>query len=152
MFFIETVRNWLRERSRTIFRYYDGKSHRRVDPIRIASAIERECPKYAEHLESLRINLKEIPPGPLMQETVAQQKASRDELIRAARVVFGMTELTDGGGATDAEAVVVLGEFLRFMEQLAEDAELFRDSPGPGAASPPASATGPSVASTTAAS
>lgn len=152
MFFLQTLRDWWRERSRQIFHFHDGKAWRRADPIRVVKAIESACPDYADHFATLKTDTKEIPAGALLDDMLLQQKKARDEIVRVARVVFGMVDLSDTGGTTDAEAVGVLVGFVSFMDQAARDAELFRDSPGPDAVSPPASTTEPCAASTSAGS
>lgn len=151
MFFLNRIRRWLSDRQRQIFYYRDGSGWRRGDPVCIGTHLERICPDYQGQLLILRQQIGEIPAGPMRDDALAQQKAAVEKLVTAARAVFGLQPLTQTDGVTDAEAVATLTAYFLFMEQLAGEAELFRDSPGLGSPSPAAFPTASSPDSGTAA-
>lgn len=132
MFFIQTVRGWLDERSRRIFRYHIGGTPRRGDPVVLGRALEQECPEYPALLSTLAERVSDIPPGPIRQSMVEQQKAAAIKLIGTARKVFQLAPLQveGSGGVTDAEALSILTKYFRFMTELAEEAKLFQTWPG----------------------
>ena len=139
MFFIGTVRAWLREASRKIFQYHDGLQWKRADPIWIGGRLETVCPEYQDLLELLRSDLNEVPVGPLREDVIRQKKEASLKLATAARNIFGLYPLseTGKGGVTDGEAISVLTQYFVFMEEIARETELFRASSGVESASPP---------------
>lgn len=154
MFFFGTIAEWMRNRRRNIFRFHDGFGWRNCDPVAAGNRLEEVCPDYAGLLATLAEDPRKAPPGPLRQSILDQQRASARDLAAVARKVFDLLPLSEKGrgGVTDAEAVNVIASYLRFMERLAGDAELFRNWPDAGSPSRPASTTGPSADSGTAGS
>jgi len=152
MLFIGRVSQWLRNRHRNLFLFWDGTRTRRADPLLIGTRLEEECPKYLDLLDTIGKNVTAVPPGPVRDDLLNQQKDAARKLAAAASKVFGLAPLDDTKGVTGAEAIGVLTKYFLFMEELATAAELFPDSREPVSDSRPVSATASSVASGTAGS
>jgi hypothetical protein len=133
MFFVQTIRRWLRDRARNIFKYHDGVRTRYADPVAAGTDLETALPKIQEILDTLARSPSEIPPGAMRDDLVNQQRDSIKQLALAARKVFKLSPLDDetGWGATDAQAVGVVIRYFQYMGRLARDAELFANSPVP---------------------
>ena len=75
MFFLTSLRRWWRDRGRNIFSYYDGIKTRYADPVAIGTALERECPHYQELLDVIDKKTADVPPGPVRDSLIDQQRA-----------------------------------------------------------------------------
>jgi hypothetical protein len=124
---------WFRDRGRKIFRYHDGTSYVRRDPIEIGEAIERVCPDYLALIDTLAESDNEVPPGPLRDSIVEQQEGAIAKLESAARSVFELAHLgKKRGGVTRGEAIAILCRYVNYMRELSRGARLFTDSPQVG--------------------
>lgn len=132
MFFVRTIGRWFRDRARNLFHYHDGSGWRRGDPVLLGTRLEAVCPDYQSLLDTLATDPNKTPPGPLRDAVIGQRKDAAVKLASVAREVFRLAPLceTGPGGVSEAEAIGVIASFFLFMQRLAEDAELFRDSPG----------------------
>lgn len=132
MFYLSALRDWWVTRQRDLFVYWDGTRRRRADPIRAAKAIEQACPDYRDKLLESVQDLAKVPVGPLRNDARERKSRAAEALVAASRQAFGLKPLTDADGVTDGEAVRVLVEFFSYMEGLANDAQVFPNSPGAG--------------------
>jgi hypothetical protein len=131
MFFWSRVRRWWSDRGRNIYVYYDGTRRRRADPIAISDRLTRECPEYADLVQTLARKLDEAPVGPVRADLLKQKNTAASKLAETAKSVFGLDPLDDEKGVTDSEALNVLVEYFLFMEDIAELARPFPISPLP---------------------
>jgi hypothetical protein len=129
MFFVHRIKNWWTSRQRELFSYWDGSRTRRADPMRIAVAIEKVCPRY---MELLRVAVDDVDKAPIGQFR-DDARTAKIEAIRTltdtSYTVFGLEPLSDAKGVTDAEAIGILTAFFLMMEDLAQEAQLFTVSP-----------------------
>ncbi len=130
MFFLSKLSRWWRDRGRAIYTYHDGTRRRRADPVKVHDSLEAQLPGYADGMLLLKKDSAKIPPGPIRDDLITQQRAMATALAGAARVAFDMKPLGDKDGVTDGEAIRVLIEYFLFMEDLAESATIFGNSPG----------------------
>lgn len=107
---------------RDIFVFHDGTGWRRADPIAVGRRIEDACPGFEDHLRTLATQTKDLPPGPVRDDLKAGQRRATQELVKATRAAFGVRELTEAEGLTEAETVALLTAFLNWMAAAAGDA------------------------------
>ena len=137
MFFIGTVRKWLWDRERCIFRYYDGSRTRYADPVEIGVRLEEIDPDYQDKLDLIARDAEKIPPGPARDDFRKSQIDAARKIADMTRKAFGISPLSsDGGGMSQGEVANVLAQYLIFMEGLARAARLFRDSQSAASGSP----------------
>ncbi len=129
MFFLGSLSRWWINRSRKIFRYWDGSVTRRVDPLGIGKEFERLCPERFKLFETLYKNPDKIPPGNARNELLDQQKAAGETLAKVSREVFQVPPLDETKGMTDGECIRIMTRYLLFMNRLAEDAQVFPNWP-----------------------
>ena len=99
---LNLLRAWLINRRRAIFRFWDGRRVRAVDPIEVSRLLRRDPFFDAEtHLKLI--------------------DAGDDEAIRvtanAVRQAFGIPDL-QGGGLAELECLAVLMDFYEFLHAL----------------------------------
>lgn len=129
MFFLNRVARWWRDFNRNIFVYHDGTRRRRADPLTIGLRLEQLCPTYEDMLRTLARPLEEAPAGGVRRDLEEQKKEAQETLVAVAMQVFDLKPLSDSGGVTQGEALLVLASYFAFMQALARDAELFPSSP-----------------------
>jgi hypothetical protein len=99
---IEAFKRWRWNRSRRIYRYWDGQKQRAADPIELSLALAND-PQY------LRRNL---------HEALSGNRESIEIVIGAAKRVFGVQEFKDGKGLTRAEMVRLVTDFEMYCQAL----------------------------------
>lgn len=153
MFWLGSLARWLANRRRRVFGFHDGSRRRWVDPVRVHSALEEACPDFPTLLQLLLDDPGMVPSGPVRDSLTAGQKDAAKKLVAGIRSAFGVKPLSDVDGSisglTEPETVRLLMDFLGWLASAAEDAKVFPDSPGPGAASPAAYPTAPFAVSGT---
>lgn len=106
---------WVIDRRRAIFRFWDGRRVRGVDPIAVVRALRADD----EYDEETHLKLAD---------------AGHDDAIRitaaAVRRAFGMAGFA-GGGLTDLECLAVLLQFLNYLTDLKKKIGLLPNSPEP---------------------
>lgn len=111
--FLNLLRRWIIERRRAIFRYWDGRRLRKIDPMEVLRAL-RADKNYdqAAHL-------------PLVD-------AGDEDAIRitanAVRSAFGAPAFADGG-LSELELCGVLVDFLTFLATLKKSTDTPQSSP-----------------------
>lgn len=135
---------------RQIFRYHDGNRYRYADPIVIDRESEKAFPGWRSAIELL-----EVPdvPGGIPDNLAGKVEADRvrvlEQLVSMVRAVFAVKPLdVSGRGLSEAECLKLLTQYVLFEGRLVEAAGPFSSLPAFVAASPPASVTEPSAAST----
>lgn len=95
----DAIRRWRRQRSRAVFRFFDGRRTRAVDPWGIYVALETH-PKYKHDLAEF------IRQGSIEETEIA---------VSAASEVFGVSRFKDDpNGLTDGELVELLATFVLY--------------------------------------
>lgn len=133
MFFLQRIRRYFHERARNLFRFYDGTSWRRVDPLLAGIRLETVCVDYQDLLNVIARNSLEAPVGGTRDDLIRQKNEAVMTLAVASAKVFEFNLLPLVGsdaavGLSHAEALGVLTKYFMFMRALAEDAALFQDS------------------------
>ena len=149
MFFFNRLRRWAYNQQRLIFKFWDGDRVRYADPVLVGAALEAAEPEYADLLVTVTRDLSMLPAAVADD---ARQKRDRavERLAAAACKALGVKPLApDGTGVTQAEAVNLVTDYFLYMEELARDARLFRDSQRRESGSPVGSRTESSAASGT---
>jgi len=133
MFFFGRLKRWWFDRQRNIFRYWDGRLWRYGDPIAIGTRLQDECPDYLDYFSTVFDDPDKLPAGSLRENLKTEQKKAQNVLIDASRKVLGIEPWDDVNrtGLMIPETLRVLGQYLHFMNQLAEDSRPFGNSPGP---------------------
>ena len=122
---------WLRGTGDAVYWYHDGRKWRKADPLAVGRKLEEICPDYKEILAFL---WEDVPiPGKLGEDVERQKKDAQRKLVEAARAVFGLAEV-EQGGRTDAGAFGVLADWIVAIAAMAEEARPFanlrqRDAP-----------------------
>ncbi len=112
---------------RDIFTFFDGTATKRADPLVVLARIEKTCPDYAELMGAVTKKTETLPPGPVLEQERAVQKAATEKLIETVRAAFGLKPLDDTGGLTEVETMRVFNQFLLFMGGLADRARPLPD-------------------------
>lgn len=129
MFFLGSVRRWLRDRHRNIFRFWDGARYRYADPVAIGTRLEELDPDYQDLLDVLAKKPLDLPVGPVRDDLVKRQHEAIKKLADLARRTFDIPPLSETGeGMSLGECVGVVVRYFVFMEGLARESALFRDS------------------------
>lgn len=106
---------------RRIFRLWDGKEWKFLDPLVIGRTLDRVCPDLDSLLRTLSVKLVG-PPGPARDDLKAKQHEATEKLVAAAREAFGVKPIGTDGGLTEAETITALGDYLQWMAAAAEEA------------------------------
>ena len=118
--------------TRDIFRFFDGKQWRGIDPF-VAARVLFTHPKFDWDETLLLLTMPRV--GPQL-ETVAV-------IVSAVQEAFGVRSLADGGLA-ETECLALLYEFREYMGDVKKNGSLFPISP-PATESLPSVASPPSV-------
>lgn len=132
MLFFGRIVNYLRNRSRQIFTYFDGERWRRVDPLVVGVRLEDECPDYQEMLDLIAKDITNAPIGEVRDDLMKQKRVAVTKLDAVARQIFGLKPLSETDGVTSGEAIGILTQFWIFMHELGVSANVFADSPVAG--------------------
>jgi len=137
MFYIGTIKKWLRDRGRNIFQYWDGSRWQFADPIVVGSRLEVEIPDYFELLELLSKRVPNVPSTSLKEEFISKQRDAGKRITLASRSIFNLKPMDENGvGVTESEVMSILAGYLKFMEVIARESQLFRNSQGVASGSP----------------
>jgi hypothetical protein len=140
-------------RERAIFRFWDGRRRRRVDPLAVEAALRKHG---GDDWHRLILSLNELDPAtagklpPTLQlQHANNRRAAGEQLAAITRASFGIEPLSDRGGLTVTETFDVLADYLSYMTMLGEAVAPFvipsNVSPAPSGGD---STTAPSLAST----
>lgn len=94
----DAIRRWRRNRSRAVFRFFDGRRTRAVDPYAVWRHLDQHKTFKWEHLE----------------DTDAGDYDAANTTIDATREAFGIPEFDGGSGTLTSEEVMAI--FLEFLE------------------------------------
>jgi hypothetical protein len=100
---IDSIRRWRRNRSRAVFRFFDGKRTRAVDPWAVYVALEMH-PKYKHD----------------MAEAIREGELEETEIaVAAASEIFGVPRYKNNEklGLTDGELVELLASFVLYTTE-----------------------------------
>ena len=110
---LDFLRRWIIERRRAIFRYWDGRRLRKIDPMAVLRAL-RADKNYDQAVH------------------LPQVDAGDEEAIRitanAVRSAFGAPAFADGG-LSELELCGVLVDFLTFLATLKKSTDTPQNSP-----------------------
>lgn len=101
------MRFWRKNKDREIFRFWDGKAHRGIDPIKALRALHTH-------------DTFNIATDPLMAEKGDQESIAKT--LQAIRDAFGVTEYSEqngkSSGLTEGEQFELFWQFFEFVDAL----------------------------------
>lgn len=107
---------------RGLFAYHDGHTRRLADPLELDGLFKKyggdDWPDWLAVLHAV----DRVPTsGNLAAQAAAQRDEAVRELVKLARKVFGLNEVTnDGRGLSGGECLGVLARYLAFLADLKE--------------------------------
>lgn len=147
------LRRWWSRDHRSIYRFNDGVTTRRADPLVIAREVERLCPQYTDLFGLLVDDHSFAPAGAVREDLQRQQKEALAKLVAVARQVFRVPADPDpliGFALTESQSFGLLAEWLLWMAKAGEEARPFSIlQPRASPSTPDDSPTGTSVVSGT---
>jgi hypothetical protein len=100
--------NWRKNRERDIFRFWDGRENRRIDPLKAFRELRAHKTFNAdEHLEALK---------------TADDEEAIAATVEAAHDVFGIKPLSEGG-LTEAECIALVDVFYGYLEAVKKNSK-----------------------------
>lgn len=131
MLWTGTILRWWRDRRRRIFRYEVNGETRWADPMRLCAAVEDLCPNLDDLIAVVRSETPALP-GSLAGGVRSEKLAAAKELVRVARLLFGLPEFAGEGlppGVTrsrghlsDTEAMALFRSFLDWLSEAGDAA------------------------------